>query len=77
MIDRQPSFAREIGQILEISRAANQESSQSPGSSRGRVVSAKAAGSACKSDQIEKSPQHIRNEYIHATKNNQTKTFKS
>ena len=41
MIDRQPSFAREIGQILEISRAAIQESSQSPGPSRGGVVSAK------------------------------------
>jgi small-conductance mechanosensitive channel len=30
MIDRQPSFAREIGQILEIRRAAIQESSQPP-----------------------------------------------
>ena len=36
MIDRQPSFAREIGQILEIRRAAIQESSQSPGPSRQR-----------------------------------------
>jgi hypothetical protein len=31
MIDRQPSFAREIGQILEIRRAAIQECNQSPG----------------------------------------------
>jgi hypothetical protein len=30
MIDRQPSFAREIGQILEIRRAAIQEGSQLP-----------------------------------------------
>ncbi len=30
MIDRQPSFAREIGQILEIRRAAIQEGSQPP-----------------------------------------------
>jgi CRP-like cAMP-binding protein len=30
MIDRQPSFAREIGQILEIRRAAIQETSQPP-----------------------------------------------
>jgi hypothetical protein len=30
MIDRQPSFAREIGQILEIRRAAIQESSKPP-----------------------------------------------
>jgi hypothetical protein len=36
MIDRQPSFAREIGQILEIRRAAILESSQSPGPSRPR-----------------------------------------
>ena len=32
MIDRQPSFAREIGQILEIRRAAIQECSQPPAS---------------------------------------------
>ena len=30
MIDRQPSFAREIGQIREIRRAAIQEGSQPP-----------------------------------------------
>jgi len=30
MIDRQPSFAREIGQILEIRRAAIQETSKPP-----------------------------------------------
>lgn len=30
MIDRQPSFAREIGQILEISRAAIQETCKQP-----------------------------------------------
>ena len=30
MIERQPSFAREIGQILEIRRAAIQEGSQPP-----------------------------------------------
>ena len=30
MIDRQPSFAQEIGQILEIRRAAIQETSKPP-----------------------------------------------
>jgi CRP-like cAMP-binding protein len=30
MIDRQPSFAREIGQILEIRRAALEKGSQPP-----------------------------------------------